>query len=245
MIGAIMGAANLATGIAKGIVAKSAHNKYAKQLESMEMKMPDAVSQAEGVRTDLAYGDMPGFADMMAGVDSNTASTMTQAKQVATSPAALMDALVQSSTAGEQGKRELGVQNAQAQQTNQASLARFFESVKSPAEQRIIQFDIDKKIASNKERMQGTADLMGGVEGGIGSAFSSFGQGEQLDFMSDRNDAMKSYWGTGGGQAGQGGAMSNPNINNNLTQVPSVYGQMSGGFGGYGQGNGQGFQYPK
>jgi hypothetical protein len=147
MIGAIMGAANLATGIAKGIVAKSAHNKYAKQLESMEMKMPDAVSQAEGVRTDLAYGDMPGFADMMAGVDSNTASTMTQAKQVATSPAALMDALVQSSTAGEQGKRELGVQNAQAQQTNQASLARFFESVKSPAEQRIIQFDIDKKIA--------------------------------------------------------------------------------------------------
>jgi hypothetical protein len=37
--------------------------------------------------------------------------------------------------------------------------------------------------------------------------------------------------------------MSNPNINNNLTQVPSVYGQMSGGFGVYGQA-GQGFQYP-
>jgi len=198
MIGAIGAGLNLVTGIAKGIIAKKAHDKYAKTLDGIKMEMPNAVLQAEGIKSDLAYGDMPGFDTMMGEVDSGTASMMTKAKQVATSPAALMDALISSSTAGEQQKRQLGVQNAQSQMQNQDSLADFFSRVKAPAEARIDQFEIDKEIAIAKEGMQGTQELMGGIEGGIGSAFSAFGQGKQLELMGDRNKLMQEYWNGGG-----------------------------------------------
>ena len=213
MIGAIGAGVNLLTGVVKGIIAKKAHDKYAKRLGEIEMKMPDAIGQAEAVRTDMAYGDMPGFDTMMGDVDAGVAGTMTKAKRLATSPAALMDALIESSTAGEGQKRDLGVQNAMFQNQNQNALARFYSTIKSPAEQKIIQFDIDKEIAINKEQMEGTKELMGGIEGGIGSAFSAFGAGKQLSFMEDRNEMMKRYWMMGGTNTGGSGGSGGTDIN--------------------------------
>lgn len=249
MIGAIGAGVNLVTGIVKGIIAKKAHDDYANKLGKIEMKMPGAIGQAEAIRTDMAYGDMPGFSTMMGDVDAGTAGTMTQAKQMATSPAALMDALIQSSTAGEQQKRGLGTQNAMFKNQNQNLLARFYSTIKSPAEQKIIQFDIDKEIAINKEQMEGTKELMGGIEGGIGSAFSAFGSGKQLGFMSDRNEMMKQYWQTGGGMDGSmtggmdGSKWANPNgvpnifsgVSTGITNpgMPNLYPKTSG-FGGWG-----------
>jgi len=183
-----------AAGLAKGIVGMIAHNKYAKQLEEMKMKMPGAIGQAEGVYSDLAYGNMPGYDTMLGNVDSGVASTMTQVKRVATSPSALIDALIQSETSGEVQKRDIETKNALYGAQQQSQLGRFLSTVKSPAQQRIIQFDIDKKIAAAKERMQGVNELMQGVSGGIGSAFSTFGQENKLGFMQDQNEMMKKYW---------------------------------------------------
>jgi len=189
---------NLVTGIVKGITAKKAHEKYAKELSGLSMEMPSAISEVEGIRSDLAYADMPGYADMMAGVDSGTATTMTGAKKVATSPSALMDALISSSTAGEAGKRELGIKNAMFQREGQSDLARFLSTVKAPAEQRINQFEIDKQIGVAKENMMGSKALMEGIEGGIGSAFGAFGSGVKLDDMQKRTQGLLDYWGNGG-----------------------------------------------
>lgn len=185
---------NFVTGIAKGIMAKSAHNKYANNLSGLEMEMPSAVKEAEGILKSNANANMAGYADMLAGVDSGTAKTMTQAKDISSSPTALMDALIKSTTAGQQTKTQLGIQNAQYRNAQDERLASFLSSVKAPAEQRINQFDIDKKLAVARERMVADKALMEGIEGGIGSALSGFGAGAQVDYTMAKTKDLERFW---------------------------------------------------
>lgn len=229
MIGAIGAGVNLAMGVVKGLVAKGAHKRYAKQLGELEMEMPDAVLQAEGIYGDLAGKGMAGYETLMGGVDTDIASTMTGVKKAASSPTQLINALIETNVAGGQGKRDLGIKNEMAKTSSSKDLARFYSAVKAPAEQRIQQFDIDKQIAIAKEDMMGTKALMEGIEGGIGSAFSAFGAGKKMEFMGDRNEMMKEYWlKQGGDQGGDqgGGAMQPPEINSALS--PEQYNEYWG-----------------
>jgi len=194
MFGAIGAALNLATGLAKGIAGKVAHNKYAKELGEVNMEMPSSILEAESIKKSMANRGLAGYDTMLGDIDSGVSTTMNKAKEISSNPNSLMNALIQSSTEAERQKRGLGVQNAQTLDANKNSLAQFLSTVKSPAEQRINQFEIDKKIAQAKEKMQGTAELFGGIESGVGNALSGFGSGKMLDMKGDELAMKQKYW---------------------------------------------------
>lgn len=216
MVGAIGAGLGIVTGIAKGIMGKNAHNNYADDLAGVSMTMPKAILEAEGVKKDLAYGNMPGLSDMLGGADAGTASMMTKAKRVATSPGALIDALVESSTEAEASKRDTMMKNAIFKTQNKDNLANFLAGVKAPAEQAIEEFDVNKKISIMKERMLGDKTLMDGIEGGIGGALSAFGTGSMVDASIAKTNAMKGYW----GNVGDGSQETNTGIMQLLSGNP-------------------------
>lgn len=197
-IGAGLG---LLGGVISGIIAKRAHDKYANALSGVNMEMPTGVGQAESVYNNLANQNLPGYNTMLQGIDAGTATTMTRAKELATSPAALMQALIESSVAGEQQKNQLGIQNADYRTRMSAALARFLGGTKAGYENQVNQFNVDKRISALKEKMIGDQQLMQGISGGLGSAFSNFGAGQEMSFEQKRTDALANYFnnaGTGG-----------------------------------------------
>ncbi len=195
-IGAGLG---LLGGVISGIVANRAHRKYADALSGINMQMPVGVGQAESLYSNLANQNLPGYETMLQGIDAGTASTMTRAKQLATSPAALMQALIQSSVAGDQQKNQLGIQNADYRTRMSDNLARFLGNTKAGYENQINQFNVDKQISALKEKMIGTQQLMQGITGGLGSAFSNFGARQQAGFQQQRTDALSNYFSNAGG----------------------------------------------
>lgn len=197
-IGAGLG---LIGGIISGIIGNRAHQKYANALENVNMAMPEALGQAQSLYNRMAYQQMPGYETMLQGVDANTANTMTMAQQVANSPAALLDALIQSSTAGENQKRNIGIENANYQTQMAQNLARFLGTTKAGYQNEINQFNVDKQISALKERMLGTQELMQGITGGLGSAFSNWGAGQQANFQQQRANALMNYF-NGGSSSG-------------------------------------------
>jgi len=190
-IGAGLG---LLGGIISGIIGNRAHQKYANALENVNMDMPEALGQAQTLYNRMAYQQMPGYETMLQGVDANTANTMTQAKDITNSPAALLDALIQSSTAGDNQKREIGIDNANYQTQMAQALARFLGVTKAGYENEVNQFNVDKQISALKERMLGTKELMQGITGGLGSAFANWGAGQQDYFQQQKAKALMAYF---------------------------------------------------
>jgi len=193
-LGIIGAALNLVTGIAKGVAGKVAHNKYAKQLADLEMKMPSTLAESESIRKNLANRGLAGYETMMGDVDSGVSTTMNQAREISSNPNSLMNALIKSSTEAERQKRTLGIQDAEVRDKNLSSLERFLSAVKAPAEARVNQFDLDKKIAMAREKMLGTAGLMGGIESGVGNALSAYGSGANVDTKAAELAAKTEYW---------------------------------------------------
>jgi len=188
------GLLGLIGGIASGIVANKAHQKYANELMNVQMQMPSAVGQAEGIYNRLANQNIPGYQDMLQGLQSGVASQMTQAEQASSSPTAILNALAGASTRAQQGAQQLGIQNANYRTQGEQNLANFLGTTKAGYENQINQFNVDKQISAMKERMLGTQQLMQGITGGIGSAFSNFGQSQQLGMQQEQANAMSDFY---------------------------------------------------
>jgi len=208
LLGPIGAGVGLLGGVLGGIFGHRAHNKYADQLMGVNLAMPTAAGQSESLYNTLANQNMPGYLNMLTGIQSGIGSGVTQAENVSSSPDAILNTLAQLTTAGQQQANQLGVQNANYRTQGLSNLARFLGSTKAGYENEINQFDVNKQISAMKERMLGSQELMKGITGGLGSAFSNFGAGEQVKFQSQQANALSNYFGNagnyGGGNSGVG-----------------------------------------
>lgn len=198
MIGALgMGstAVNLISGLINGIVGNKAHKDYANSLSDVSINMPTSIDEAQAIYTDKAGRGLAGKNTIIQDLLASESNSVSQAKTVADSPSALLNAIVKLNGNTQAGIRNLGIKDSQAKDANSELLARFLSTVKAPAETRINQFEADKKIAIAKEKMAGTKELLNGIEGGIGSALSGYGETAKLDYLNTKNDALKKYWG--------------------------------------------------
>jgi len=199
LVGAGVG---LLGGILQGISAKKAHEKYANELMKVNLGMPGAVGQAEGIYNRQANQNMPGYLDMLTGIQSGIGSGMVQAEQASSSPTAILNTLAQLTTSGQQQANRLGVQNANYRTQQLGALANFLGSTKAGYQNEINQFNVDKQISAMKEKMLGSQALMKGITGGLGAAFSNFGAGEKLGFQQQQTNALSNMF--GGGNSGGG-----------------------------------------
>ena len=120
---------------------------------------------------------------------------MRTAKSVADSPSALTEALISGQAGLSEQKRKLGVVDAETKARNEELFANFLANVKAPAEARIQEFDINKILSAQKEKMAGTQDLWGGISSGVGAGLSAYGNIKQLDYLRNKSDLMNQFWG--------------------------------------------------
>lgn len=194
-LGPIGAGAGLLGGIISGIIGNRAHKKYADQLENVNLDMPTGVGQAESIYNTLANQNMPGYENLLTGIQSGIGSGVTQAENISSSPDAIINALAQLTTSGQQQANQLGVQNANYRTQGLSNLARFLGGTKAGYQNEINQFDVNKKISAMKERMLGSQELMQGITGGLGSAFANFGAGEKLNFQNQQANSLSNYFG--------------------------------------------------
>ncbi len=180
--------------IVGGIFGKSQHNKYADMLMGLEKTMPESILRAEGLYEEQATQGLPGFESIKSDIEGTMSSTVAAGKQVIDSPSALLGLLAELSANVAGGVRKLGVEDEMARLRNKMMLAQFLTSAKAPAEMRIEDFDIDKQIGAEKERMTGSAALWQEITGGIGSGLTAYGMGTEMDFMKDKLGIMKAFW---------------------------------------------------
>lgn len=181
-------------GLLGGIFGKSEHNKYAELLMQQKLTMPEGISEAESIFGKKAQEGLIGKDLIGASIDENLSNTIRTAKTVADSPSALIEALIQGSTSAAEQKRKLGVEDATVRSGNEAMFANFLANVKAPAEARLEEFEINKILSAQAEKMKGTSALFGGIASGIGTGLSTYGNLEQLDFLKTKSETLKNFW---------------------------------------------------
>ena len=182
-------------GILGGIFGKGEHDKYAELLMQQELTMPRGITGAEEILGRQSQQGLIGKDIIEGGIEESFSDIMRTAKTVADSPSALTEALIQGQVGVSGQKRKLGVEDAAAKAANLKAFSNFLANVKAPAEQRIQEFEINKILGAQREKMAGTQDLFAGISGGIGGGLSAYGMGEQTDYMRERGDILSQYWG--------------------------------------------------
>ena len=188
---------SLLTGILNGIFGERAHEKYAQALNDTHLHMAGGIKEAESIYQNMANNGLPGKDLILQDLLGQEQNGIAQAKTVAESPSALLEAITRMNGNTQNAINSLDVKDAETRNANTNALARFLSLVEAPAENRIDQFEANKKISIAKEHMLGTKDLLGGIENGIGSALSTYGSMKKLDYLNSQNDALKKYWGIG------------------------------------------------
>jgi hypothetical protein len=184
-----MAGINAALGLGGGVAGYFKHNDYADLIEDQELNMPGSMGSAESIYQGLASQGLPGKETIQAGIESAMPSTINTAKEVVDSPSALLDLLSRSSASTAEQTRNLGVQDAQARVGNEAMLADFYTRAKAPLEMRINEFDIQKTLDAERERMMGLSELLGGASqaGNIGMQyFANKESNEQMQGFMDQ-----------------------------------------------------------
>lgn len=192
----------LAFNLISGVVSKSSHDKYAKELEEQKMEMPESMKGAEEILKHTAGTGLPGAESMKEEVMANLAQTIQSGREIGT-PSAMLGLLNQSSAKASQQLRQINIQDEDAKLRGKMALANFFMSAKAPMEWRMKQFDIEKNLAVQKEKMAGTSELLGGISQGIGGMFGVMGQEKENEFLEEYLGILKGYYGTGGAESGQ------------------------------------------
>lgn len=216
-----------ALGVAGGIAGKISHDKYAKFLDNLQLDVPDAVYQAEGVYNELASQGLQGKDVIASDIEGTMSSNINTAKEVVDSPSALIDLLAKSSGDVSKQMRQLGVQDSQVQQQNKAMLGNFLANTKAPIELNINQLNMERKIAAQRERMVGTSELFGGLTQGLTGFTSGYAAFQQNKGMNNLNENLKSFFNVdqnGGG--GNNGNFLDSNINqyyNNSSTFDELY----------------------
>jgi len=200
-------------GVGGGLLAKKAHNKFADYLDKQEVKMPGAMDTAEGIFQANASQGLPGKETIEDDIQSQIARTLGLGKEVADSPSALLDLLAKSNESATGSIRQLGVQDASAKLHNRAMLGDFLSRAKAPMELNIANQNMELGIASQRERMMGTQELLQGITNGLGGITTGFANHEMQKNMKDQIAKMDEWFGLGGAgssvvQSGGGGAQT-------------------------------------
>lgn len=192
----LMLAAALAGGakLGGGILSLIQRGEYANLLEDQNKTIPEAITRAEGIHERLADVGLPGADEAKSDVDENVANMISQASRVVDSPQALVDALVGATESANESKTNINVQDQRTKLSNMNRFAAFLSQAKAPAEMRVEDFNIQKTLGAKRERMQGWADLLQGVEGAAGTMATGFANKKYHEYLNSKLAAMKSAW---------------------------------------------------
>jgi hypothetical protein len=168
-----MTTAQKATGIGGSVVglisdfssmlsAGNEHRDYANEILDQNMEMPGGIHEAETELIKLSQG-LPGYEVLKQRIMNTVPTLMSQFEQLGSTNQVLAEL-------GKAGGRasyqldSLGVQNEEAKLRNNLALINFLGNVKAPMQAKINEFDINKKLAADQERLLASKEDAQGVE---------------------------------------------------------------------------------
>lgn len=176
----ILGVAALAAGVAKGIAAKSAHNKYAKKLDKLQKTMPQGIMDAEKIVNNMSSNGLIGYNQMREEAKNTLSGSINSYKDLVDNPSALLQATQTAEQNVNSQLTQLSIQDAVTKAQNLSAVADFQTGVKAPMQERIEDFNNSKTMAAAKERMMGTKELWGGIEQGVSNGINAYAGMKQL-----------------------------------------------------------------
>lgn len=171
-----------------GIFGKSAHDKYAKQLEQTELELPGSMDFAEELYKSMSTQGLVGKKSLQEDIEKTIPTNINIAKENIDSPSALLGLLSQSQENVSGELRRLGIEDEAAKRRNKLALARFESRLKAPMEMNLDRMNTEFDLAAGQERMMGTKELLSGISEGVGSGISAFGQSKYLDYLKGLNE---------------------------------------------------------
>lgn len=230
MLSLIAGLTSGLMGIGGGFIARNQHNKFADYLDKQKVTMPGAMGAAESIFQGNASQGLPGKETIEDDIQTQIARTMGLGKEVADSPSALLDLLAKSHESASGNMRQLGVQDAAAKMQNRVALAEFLSRAKAPMELGVQNANMELGIASQREKMMGTQELLQGITNGLGGMTTGFSNFEMEKAMKDRNDLLKNYFDLPGGESeskpvpgNQSATFGNAALTNSLMNIQRQY----------------------
>lgn len=181
-----------------GFVANKQHKKYADLLMQQNMTMPSGITDAEGIMKGNAGEGLQGYESYMNDIQSLLPNTVNAAKEVVDNPSQLLELVSKAQSTAGSKIRDLGIADADAKLRNEVAYANFLSSVKAPAEQAIENFNIQKTLGAEQERMVGKAEMWKGI-GSLGNSIDSLGMAAASAGGGNILEGFKTMFGGGGG----------------------------------------------
>ena len=191
--------------IAISLVSSLVQNKQRKEYQSVlakqNMSMPSGITDAEMIYQQLANVGLPGAEKIKENIFATAAGNLSQARRTTGGMGDYFEILNNAFTGAEDKASGIDIQDAQMKAGNSAQLAQFLAGVKAPAEQGIQQFDIQKALDMQREKMEGTNNIFQTIESGVGAGMDAYAKKLYLDYSKDYLQASKDSWKTAGADA--------------------------------------------
>lgn len=184
----------LAIELIQGSKAKQAHDQYAARLERMNKEIPEAVQQADELYEVMAQEGLPGKEIIQESISDQIASAYGKAGEQLGAYPDLFTYLTNLQTNEARTMRDLEVEDARAKLANMQQYAQFLSTIKGGYEADVEQFNLDKILAAERERMAGTAEFMEAANRGIGGSIAMYGQEQTSDYMKQKLENEKAMW---------------------------------------------------
>ena len=186
MLGALIGGGVSAlTGIISGAVAKKQHNKYADILNKQTFEIPESVGTANDIMANLSTQGIVGMDRIAEKTRSSLPSSVSAYKDIVDNPMALLGATQTAEQNVNDKLAEFYIGDAAAKAENMRKYAGFQSDVVAGWEGKKDEFEREKALAIQREKMAGTKELLQGVTGGLQTGFSTFAGLQQNKYMGD------------------------------------------------------------
>ena len=179
------------------IVQNSQRKDYQETLKKQQMTMPSGITEAEMIYQQLANVGLPGAEKMKENLFATAAANLSEARRTTGNMSDYMEILNRAFTGAEDRASGIDIQDAQAKAANMGALAQFLSGVKAPAEQNIQNFNIQKALDIEREKMNSTNNIFKTIEAGVGSGMDIYGKQMYQDYLNNYLESMKASWGTG------------------------------------------------
>lgn len=179
------------------IVQNSQRKDYQETLKKQQMTMPSGITEAEMIYQQLANVGLPGAEKMKENLFATAAANLSEARRTTGNMSDYMEILNRAFTGAEDRASGIDIQDAQAKAANMGTLAQFLSGVKAPAEQNIQNFNIQKALDIEREKMNSTNNIFKTIEAGVGSGMDIYGKQMYQDYLNNYLESMKASWGTG------------------------------------------------
>lgn len=224
----------IAISAVSSLIQNNQRKQYQETLAKQQMTMPSGISEAEAIYKQLANVGLPGAEKIKENIFAAAAGNLSEARRTTGNMTDYLELLNRAYTGAEDRAEKVDVQDATAKANNSAMLANFLAGVKAPVEQGIENFDIQKNLDIQREKMIGTNNIFQTLESGIGMGIENYGKALYQEYQNDYLDALKQSWGvnetpapvvttpsTGGSSSGMSITPGNRTPN---TMTPNIFG---------------------